>query len=59
MSEQAFCYWLKGFVELTNNNAIDEVQWKIIKDHLELVFKKVTPNYTLPNNTEIKYESIC
>lgn len=48
MNSQEFCYWLRGYFEVTGDNvnvALTEEQVKIIKDHLSLVFKKVTPTY--------------
>jgi len=47
MNEIQFCYWLQGFFELEQDNkTIDIKQKKIIKDHLALVFKKETPDYS-------------
>ena len=43
MTERDFCYWLQGFVELTQGQTPCPAQWKSIKEHLDLVFKKVTP----------------
>lgn len=45
MSPENFCYWLQGFIEVENPMNIGENQTKIIKDHLQLVFKKETPKY--------------
>ena len=42
MTPEQFAYWLQGFAEI-NDVAPTEDQWKIICDHLKLVFKKVTP----------------
>jgi hypothetical protein len=42
MSPEQFCYWLQGFAELTDD-APTSMQWSQIKDHLDLVFNKVTP----------------
>lgn len=42
MTPENFCYWLQGFNEL-NGQVPTEDQWKSITEHLELVFKKVTP----------------
>lgn len=42
MNAEQFAYWLQGFVEL-NGHAPTPEQWQSIKDHLQLVFKKVTP----------------
>lgn len=44
MTAEQFAYWLQGFSEITSKVPTD-VQWKIIQDHLQLVFKKVTPVY--------------
>jgi hypothetical protein len=43
MNAQDFCYWLHGFTELTRGQTPDPAQWKAIREHLDLVFKKVTP----------------
>lgn len=45
MTDIQFCYWLKGFLETANPKTINEEQTQIIKDHLNLVFNKITPNY--------------
>lgn len=42
LAPDQFCFWLQGFFELTDSNELSEKQIKIIKEHLELVFKKVT-----------------
>ncbi|HEX8894451.1 MAG TPA: hypothetical protein VF783_14065 [Terriglobales bacterium] len=43
MTPENFCYWLTGFVELTRGQTPDPAQWKAIREHLDLVFNKVTP----------------
>lgn len=43
MTPEQFVYWLQGFAEV-NQAAPNDAQWTIIKDHLQLVFKKETPN---------------
>lgn len=57
MTPEQFCYWLQGYVEITENSPTPtKSEWLIIKDHLKLVFKKVTPDYnspTIPRLTEI------
>jgi len=41
-----FAYWLQGYFELTDSGQqMSAQQVQIIKDHLDLVFTKVTPNY--------------
>lgn len=49
MNAQDFAYWLKGFVEMNPNAMVTGTQWQIVKDHLELVFKKETPIRGLSN----------
>lgn len=44
MTPQDFTYWLQGFVEITDGQMPTEKQWKIVQDHLKLVFDKQTPN---------------
>lgn len=52
MNAENFTYWLQGFFEL--KKTIDHREGftpetvKVIEDHLQLVFKKVTPNYQFP-----------
>lgn len=46
LSNLDFAYWLNGYFELTES-ALSK--WDlIVKDHLKLVFNKVTPNYVSP-----------
>lgn len=61
MQSDAFCYWLQGFVELTETAQPSEAQWQAIKDHLQLVFKKETPKYDLqiPPTTEFLGAAVC
>ena len=42
MTPEQFAYWLQGFAEL-NPGAPTQEQWQSIRDHLALVFTKVTP----------------
>ncbi len=44
MNAQDFTYWLQGFFEMTPKNELSEEQVKMIREHLALVFNKVTPN---------------
>jgi len=44
MTSEQFAYWLQGFVEL--NSSMEQPtaeQWKAIGQHLQTVFRKVTP----------------
>lgn len=46
MDSLSFCYWLQGTFELGKLKSLDEEQTRILKDHLQLVFSKVTPDYS-------------
>ena len=50
MTAEQFTYWLQGYFELSGATTLNEAQVKILKEHLGLVVKKVTPS-TLPSNT--------
>jgi len=43
MTPENFCYWLQGYIELENPGKISAEKTQVIKDHLNLVFKKETP----------------
>ena len=43
MTSEQYVYWCQGFVELTGGVRPTPEQWKMIKEHLALVFTKVTP----------------
>ena len=50
MTTEQFAYWLKGFFEIENpQGPLDERKVKIIKDHLDLVFHKITPDRDIPH----------
>lgn len=42
MTAEQFAYWLQGYAELNDAPPSGE-QWQAIRDHLALVFNKVTP----------------
>ena len=42
MTPENFAYWLQGFFEMTETNRLSEKQILMIKEHLKLVFEKVT-----------------
>lgn len=44
MSPQDFCYWLQGLLEVGRPASLDSHQIQQIKDHLDLVFEKKTPD---------------
>ena len=41
---EQFVYWLQGFLELTNQDFLNEEQTKKVKAKLNSVFHKVTPS---------------
>lgn len=45
VAPEVFVVWLKGFVDVAEPTNVTNNQWEIIKDHLQLVFTKVTPSY--------------
>ena len=44
MTPEQFCYWLQGFAEMNPCDKLTQTQWTIVRDHLALVFNKVTPD---------------
>jgi len=55
MPDRDFCLWLQGFFELTGATEITPAQTKMIKEHLALVFNKVTPELDIPDLSKIKW----
>ena len=50
MTAENFAFWLQGYFELGGEN-LSPQQVQVIKDHLALVFNKVTPSYDLGATT--------
>jgi hypothetical protein len=48
MTPENFCYWLQGLLEIGDPSMLDAKQVLIIKDHLNLVFKKETTTVKNP-----------
>jgi hypothetical protein len=42
MNERDFYYWLRGYFELTETDSLTSSQVAVIKEHMDLVAKKVT-----------------
>lgn len=42
MTPENFCYWLQGLLEVANPETLDKNQLAIVREHLQLVFNKVT-----------------
>jgi hypothetical protein len=54
MTPENFVYWFQGWLELERPEAITSEQLEVIKNHLQLVFNKVTPDmrmYTIEHST--------
>lgn len=47
MNEHDFILWFHGFLEISNAKTLNEKQLQIVKDHLALLFTKVTPDRSL------------
>ena len=61
MTPEQFCYWLQGYAELTESQPTPE-QWKMMQEHLQTVFYKVTPSLeqTVVNSlTDYNVRTIC
>lgn len=53
MTSEQFAYWLQGYAELTGDQPPNAEQWASIREHLQLVFKKVTgPVRVVPTDTQ-------
>lgn len=44
LTPENFVYWLQGFVEMNGGKRPTKEQWKMINDHLQLVFLKIDHN---------------
>lgn len=44
MTPENFCYWLQGLLEVGDPTTLNQNQIKIIQEHLNLVFTKLTPD---------------
>ena len=44
MTPESFVYWLQGFMEMADPVILDERQVETVRDHLTLVFDKLTPD---------------
>lgn len=61
MNTQDFCYWLQGYFELSGTDGgLSKEQVEVIKEHLQLVFKKETVktvNETVKSVEEVPVKS--
>lgn len=46
MTPEQFCYWLQGYFEIghIDTDMMNATQIQVVKEHLNLVFQKVTPD---------------
>lgn len=43
MDSRDFCFWLRGFFEISGNTTLNKDQAKVVKEHLDKVFLKSQP----------------
>ena len=58
MTPENFCYWLKGFDEITNGQPPGPAQWEVIRNHLALVFLQVIDSPTILQEHKVVKEEI-
>lgn len=56
MTSNDFALWLHGFTELTGGTKPTDAQWKMIVEHLDLVFDKVTKPLDEPKTQSVNME---
>lgn len=54
MTSRDFAYWLQGFFEISNSSELTQEQTKIIKAHLNLVFKHEIDPSNLEGKSDIE-----
>ena len=54
MTSRDFAFWLQGFFEITDSNELTQNQVKMIKNHLNLVFKHEIDNSISGNPVELQ-----
>jgi len=52
MTPENFCYWLQGVFEVSNPQEMNKTQLDVIKEHLQLVFTKVTTHFVCDVNID-------
>lgn len=58
MSAETFMTWISGFILLANPKSVTDAQWDVIKEHLQLVFTKVTVKSVNDDGDEIDVDDI-
>lgn len=46
MKDIDFCYWLRGYTEITNDALPNATQWEVIKDHVNEARKSEQDSYS-------------
>lgn len=53
MTSRDFAYWLQGFFEISGSTTLTEEQTKMIKNHLNMVFRhEIDPSFGPPKYIE-------
>lgn len=52
MTPENFAFWLQGFFELTDTDDLTPAQVMMVKDHLKMVFTKVTPDRAIKKKSK-------
>jgi hypothetical protein len=55
MNSTEFCYWLRGWMELTRDNSLTNEQLKVVQRHLDLVLPCATVEKKVPRNRELDF----
>ena len=58
MTPENFCYWLKGFDEITNGQPPGPAQWEVIRKHLALVFLQVIDSPAILQEHEVTQQEL-
>lgn len=59
MTSRDFIYWLQGYFELNDPKTIDEKTIKIIRNHVNLVFKyEIDPSYSDDPKVQAELQAI-
>ena len=53
MTSRDFCYWLKGFLEISEDHSVSAKQLEMIEKHLDMVFlHEIDPSHGPPKHQE-------
>ena len=57
MNSENFTYWMQGALELGKLRELNVEQVKIVQDHLNLVFNKVTPQRSITQELADRFKT--